>query len=91
MTYDLAPYRNRPLEEFGALIMAIHHADQKQLPILVVGAGLPSLVKLSVETRSYAERLFEYPISPVRSPLVATNFSYEPSQRRPFLRRYDIS
>ena len=53
--------QNLPMEEFGALIMAIHHADQKQLPILVVGAGLPSLVKLSAETRSYAERLFEYP------------------------------
>ena len=53
--------QNLPVEEFGALIMAIHHADQKQLPILVVGAGLPSLVKLSAEIMSYAERLFEYP------------------------------
>ncbi len=48
-------------DEFGALIMAIHHANQRQLPILVVGAGLPSLVKLSAEVKSYAERLFEYP------------------------------
>ncbi|MCY3876518.1 MAG: hypothetical protein OXF88_19790 [Rhodobacteraceae bacterium] len=47
--------QNLPIDEFGALILAIHHADQKQLPILVVGAGLPSLVKLSAETRSYAE------------------------------------
>ena len=53
--------QNLQTEEFGALIVAIHKANQKQLPILVVGAGLPSLVKLSAEAKSYAERLFEYP------------------------------
>ncbi len=52
--------QNLVKEEIGALIMAIHHTDRRQLPILVIGAGLPSMIRLSSETRSYAERLFEY-------------------------------
>ena len=52
--------QNLVKEEIGALIMAIHHTDRQQLPILVIGAGLPSMIRLSSESRSYAERLFEY-------------------------------
>ena len=33
--------------DFEALIMAIHRTDQKQLPLMVVGAGLPLLIKLT--------------------------------------------
>ena len=50
-----------PAEEFAALIMAVHRTNQRDLPILLVGAGLPSLVRIAGETKSYAERLFEYP------------------------------
>ena len=50
-----------PREEFEALIMAVHRTDQKRLPLLVVGAGLPLLVRLSGNAKTYAERLFEYP------------------------------
>ena len=53
--------QNLPSEEFEALIMAVHRTDQKRLPLLVVGAGLPLLVRLSGNAKSYAERLFEYP------------------------------
>jgi hypothetical protein len=53
--------QNLPTEEFEALIMAVHRVDQKGLPVLVVGAGLPQLLKLSGDAKSYAERLFEYP------------------------------
>ncbi|MCY4313581.1 MAG: ATP-binding protein, partial [Gammaproteobacteria bacterium] len=52
--------QNLVKEEIGSLIMAIHHTDRQQLPILVIGAGLPSMIRLSSETKSYAERLFEY-------------------------------
>ncbi|WP_428098794.1 ATP-binding protein [Candidatus Rariloculus sp.] len=52
---------NLPAEEFEALIMAVHRTDQKHLPLLIVGAGLPLLVKLSGNAKTYAERLFEYP------------------------------
>ena len=47
--------------EFGALIMAMHRLSQRQLPIVIVGAGLPQLVGLAGKSKSYAERLFDYP------------------------------
>ncbi len=47
--------------EFSALIMAIHRVSQKQLPLLLIGAGLPQLVGLAGKSKSYAERLFDYP------------------------------
>lgn len=53
--------QNLPKEEFEALIIAVHRTDQKRLPIMIVGAGLPSLVKISAEAKTYAERLLEYP------------------------------
>ena len=52
---------NLPLNEIEALIMAIHRTNQKGLPFLVIGAGLPSLVRFSGNAKTYAERLFEYP------------------------------
>lgn len=50
-----------PEAEFGALIMAVHRLSQRQLPLVVVGAGLPQLVGLAGKSKSYAERLFDYP------------------------------
>ena len=50
-----------PEKEFGALIMALHQIAQKQLPLVVFGAGLPQLVGLAGRAKSYAERLFNYP------------------------------
>ncbi|MEM9749702.1 MAG: AAA family ATPase [Pseudomonadota bacterium] len=47
--------------ELSALIMAIHRSAQKQLPIVLFGAGLPQLVALSGKSKSYAERLFDFP------------------------------
>ena len=59
---------NLPLSEFEALIMAIHRTNQKSLPLLVIGAGLPSLVRFSGNAKTYAERLLEYPeIGPLES------------------------
>ncbi len=48
-------------KEFGALITAIHEIAQKQLPLILIGAGLPQLVGLSGRAKSYAERLFDFP------------------------------
>lgn len=48
-------------DEFAALIMALHKATQKQLPIALVGAGFPQLVGQAGRAKSYAERLFLYP------------------------------
>lgn len=48
-------------EELSALIVAIHRSNQKQLPVLFFGAGLPQIAGLSGDAKSYAERLFDYP------------------------------
>jgi hypothetical protein len=48
-------------EELSALIVAIHHSNQKSLPIMFFGAGLPQVAALSGDAKSYAERLFDYP------------------------------
>ena len=53
--------QNLPPEEIEALLMAIHRTNQKNLPLLVGGAGLDSLIKLAGNAKTYAERLFEYP------------------------------
>jgi hypothetical protein len=47
--------------EMSALIMAIHRVSQRQLPLVLVGGGLPQLVGLAGRSKSYAERLFTYP------------------------------
>lgn len=47
--------------ELGALIMAMHKIQQRQLPLILVGAGLPILPGLAGESKSYAERLFNFP------------------------------
>ncbi|OWY63010.1 hypothetical protein B7486_55390, partial [cyanobacterium TDX16] len=48
-------------EELGALITAIHRTTQLDLPVLLVGAGLPQLPGLAGEAKSYSERLFDFP------------------------------
>ena len=47
--------------ELGALIAALHRAAQFQLPVTLVGAGLPQLVARAGTAKSYAERLFTIP------------------------------
>jgi hypothetical protein len=47
--------------EFSALIMAIHRVNQLNHPIILIGAGLPQILGLAGESKSYAERLFRFP------------------------------
>lgn len=47
--------------EMSALIMAMHRIAQKNLPLAFIGAGLPQLVALSGRSKSYSERLFDFP------------------------------
>lgn len=47
--------------DLGALIVALHKVNQKNLPVLFFGAGLPQVAALSGNAKSYAERLFHYP------------------------------
>lgn len=48
-------------EEMSAIIMAVHRVQQRQLPIVLIGGGLPQILGLAGRSKSYAERLFDYP------------------------------
>lgn len=47
--------------DLAALIVSCHKMAQKNLPLVVFGAGLPQIAALAGEAKSYAERLFDYP------------------------------
>jgi hypothetical protein len=49
-----------PEDDYEALIIGLHRAKQKGLPVALVGAGLPLLPKLTGEAKTYAERGFEF-------------------------------
>ncbi|HTX30150.1 MAG TPA: ATP-binding protein [Solirubrobacteraceae bacterium] len=53
--------QNAAKEEYEALIMALHRAKQKGLPVVFVGGGLPLLPVLTTDAKSYAERMFIVP------------------------------
>ena len=76
-------------KELGALIMAMHRVQQRQLPLVLLGAGLPILPGLAGESKSYAERLFNFPevgalsemdsAKALREPAVAAGVVFEPA------------
>lgn len=49
-----------PEAQLAALIAALHRASQRQLPVTLIGAGLPQLLGQMGDAKSYAERLFEF-------------------------------
>lgn len=50
-----------PEEQLAILIAALHLCAQRQVPLTMVGAGLPQLRGQTGEAKSYAERLFDFP------------------------------
>lgn len=46
--------------DFEALIEALHRVNQKGYPLVIFAAGLPKIVRLAGEIKSYAERLFQF-------------------------------
>ena len=46
--------------QLAALIAALHRTAQRQVPVALVGAGLPQLRGRMGKAKSYAERLFEF-------------------------------
>ncbi len=60
ITIDELHYVRLPVIE--ALVMGLHRATQLALPIAVAGAGLPALASLTGEAKSYAERIFTFPV-----------------------------
>jgi hypothetical protein len=75
-------------KELGALIMAMHKIQQRQLPLVLFGAGLPFLPGLAGESKTYAERLFNFPnigalskedaMKALRGPVQAAGITFEP-------------
>lgn len=75
-------------KELGALIMAMHKVQQRQLPLVLLGAGLSILPGLAGESKSYAERLFSFPeigalseqdtMKALREPAKAAGVAFEP-------------
>lgn len=69
-------------KEFSALIMSIHRIAQMQLPLVLVGAGLPQLVGLAGRSKSYAERLFDFPVVGALNKDDATRALQEPVRQQ---------
>ena len=49
-----------PKDHLRPLVVGLHEISQLDLPLLVVGAGLPSILGMLGEARTYAERLFGF-------------------------------
>lgn len=49
-------------EQLASLITALHRCAQQQVPVMLVGAGLPQLPGRMGRAKSYAERLFDFPV-----------------------------
>lgn len=75
-------------EQLIALIATLHRMNQLGLPILLVGAGLPTILRVSGDAKSYAERLFDFvkitslkepdAVDALIEPAKAYNISYTP-------------
>lgn len=52
--------QNLNAEALGAICMAFHRISQKNMPVALVGNGLPQLPRLLRQAKPYAERLFHY-------------------------------
>jgi hypothetical protein len=48
-------------DDLTAVIVALHKVSQKQLPIVMFGAGLPQMAKLAGSSKTHIERLFRFP------------------------------
>lgn len=58
-------------DELASLITSLHRTSQRQLPVVLVGAGLPQLRGRMGKAKSYAERLFDFPQVGALSPEAA--------------------
>lgn len=65
--------------ELEALIGAVHRTVQRQLPVTFAGAGLPQLPGLAGDAKSYAERLFRFPMIGELDTMAATDALVQPA------------
>lgn len=68
-------------DELAALIMALHRTAQRQLPVVMLGAGLPQVRGNLGKAKSYAERLFEFPEIGPLSPDDARQAIVKPAEK----------
>ena len=78
--------------QFGALIAALHRAAQHELPVTLLGAGLPQLIARTGAAKSYAERLFSFAeigpldedaaVTAIQAPAERLGVTYEPAALR---------
>jgi len=83
-------------QEFSALIMAIHKINQRQLPMAFIGAGLPQVLGLAGNSKSYSERLFafssigalseEEAVAAIVNPAKSENVEFDPDAISEILR-----
>lgn len=76
--------------------MAMHKVQQRQLPVVLLGAGLPVLPGLAGESKSYAERLFNFPVvgalsevdaaKAIKDPALAAQVRIDPDALREIFR-----
>ncbi len=52
--------QNLKKKDLTALIVSLHRVNQLNLPIILIGAGLPTILRISSDAKSYAERLFDF-------------------------------
>ncbi|MHB1557216.1 MAG: hypothetical protein ACYC61_07035 [Isosphaeraceae bacterium] len=84
-------------KEVGTLIMAMHRVQQLRPPVVLFGAGLRILPGLAGESKSYAERLFDFPdigalsredaAKALRDPAKAASVRFEPAALEEIYRR----
>ena len=68
--------------EYRSVITALHRVTQKNVPITLAAAGLPQIPRLTGEARSYAERLFSFPVISSLSESDATAALVEPARQQ---------
>jgi hypothetical protein len=66
--------------QLAALISALHACSQGNLPITIVGAGLPQLRGIAGQAKSYAERLFDFPMIGALSEMSAEQAIVKPAR-----------
>jgi AAA ATPase domain len=66
--------------ELAALITALHRCAQRRVPVVLVGAGLPQLRGRMGNAKSYAERLFDFPMVGPLQPEAAAQAITKPLQ-----------
>jgi len=85
--------------ELAALIVALHKCQQWQLPVTIVGAGLPQLVGNAGDAKSYAERMFRFPeigrldhasaVRAIKAPAQREKVSFKPDALGEILKQTD--